>query len=80
MEHEDISDAEHKMAPGTFEDARRQDALFLFAMVELDFDEFMVFEGLIEGSEEGVGDAGLADFEDGFEVLSLGLETAEFWS
>ena len=80
MENQDISDAEHKMAPGTFQDPRRQDALFLFAMVELDFNELMVFEGLIEGSEEAFGNAGLADFEDGFEALSLGLETAEIWS
>ena len=53
--------------------------LFAFGLVvgEADFDQAVVGEGLVEGGEEGVGDAIVADVDDRFEFLRAGLEFAE---
>ena len=50
-----------------------------FVIGEADFDQAVVGEGLVEGGDQGVGDALVADVDDGFEFLGAGFEFAEGW-
>jgi hypothetical protein len=77
VEDDDITDPEYNEAAGSFQDHRSQGVLLFLEMVELDFDELMASEGVVEGGEEWLGDAGLADFKDRFEALGLRLEAAK---
>ena len=48
-----------------------------FVVGEADFDQTMVGESLIEGGDQGLGDAVMADVDDGFEFLRAGFEFSE---
>jgi len=77
VEHHDVADAHDEMAAGFFGEQRREFFFLILEIGELDLDQFMLRECLRHGADKAVAQAGLADFQHGFQQLRRRLEFAE---
>lgn len=60
-----------------FGELRSEFLFLLFELVELHFNEFMMFQHSVKSGEELRAQALLADLESGFEPLGLGFEISD---
>jgi hypothetical protein len=65
------------MAAGFFGELRSEGFLFVFEVVELHFQQFVMGQRLIEGSEEFRTETFFADLDAGFQPLSESFQIAD---
>lgn len=74
VEGGDVADQADHPAFGAFLDGGGDGLLFVFMVVELNLDEFMTFQGFVDGRDEAVGEAVLSHKNDGLDVVREGAQ------
>jgi hypothetical protein len=78
MENGNVADTHDEVA-GRFLGEERGECLFLLLELhKFHFDQVVAIEGIAQALDEGVAQAGLADFEGRFEQLRARLQFTEF--